>query len=82
VALRNVFGDLRDAGLAGVEVYYSEHPPAIRAQLAAVATELGLVATGGSDYHGSGKPGLQIGSGRGDLVVPDGALEELRQRRP
>lgn len=80
--LRTTFSDLRDAGLAGIEVYYSEHPPAIRSQLATVAADLDLVATGGSDYHGKGKPGLEIGSGHGDLVVPDAALEELRQRRP
>ena len=82
VTLRTIFGDLRDAGLAGIEAYYSEHSPAIRTQLAAVASDLGLVATGGSDYHGLGRPGLQIGSGRGDLVVPDSSLEELRERRP
>lgn len=80
--LRTIFGDLRDAGLAGIEAYYPEHPLAIRAQLAAVASDLGLVATGGSDYHGLGKPGVQIGCGRGDLVVPDSALEELQKRRP
>jgi len=81
-SLRSTFGELRDAGLAGIEVSYSEYPPAIRSQLAAVAAELGLVATGGSDYHGTGKPGLEIGTGRGDLVVPDTALEELQARRP
>ena len=80
--LRPIFEELRDGGLGGIEVYYSEHPPAIRAQLAIVAFDLGLAATGGSDYHGSGKPDLQIGSGHGDLVVPDSALEELVARRP
>ena len=80
--LRSIFEDLRGAGLAGIEAYYSEHPPHIRTQLAEVAADLGLVATGGSDCHGSGKPGLEIGTGRGDLVVPDSALEELRARRP
>ena len=80
--LRSIFEDLRYAGLTGIEAHYSEHPPAIRRQLAAVAADLGLVATGGSDYHGSGKPDLRIGSGRGDLVVPDSALEELRRHRP
>lgn len=80
-SLRIMLEELREVGLAGIEVYYSEHPPAIRSQLAAVASDLGLVATGGSDYHGSGKPGLQIGSGYGDLSVPDTALEELIARR-
>lgn len=81
-SLRSIFEDLRTVGLAGIEAYYSEHPPHIRAQLAGVAAELGLVATGGSDCHGTGKPGLEIGTGRGDLVVPDTALEELRARKP
>jgi hypothetical protein len=80
--LRSIFEDLRDAGLAGLEAYYPEHPPHVRTQLADVAADLDLVATGGSDYHGSGKPGLEIGVGHGDLVVPDSALEELRARRP
>jgi len=80
--LRPVLADLRDAGLVGLEAYYPEHSPTVRRQLADVAADLGLVATGGSDYHGAGKPGLSIGSGHGDLVVPDAALEELRQRRP
>ena len=80
--LRSIFEGLREAGLTGIEAHYSEHPPAIRRQLAAVAADLGLVATGGSDYHGSGKPDLRIGSGRGDLEVPGSALEELRRRRP
>lgn len=80
--LRSIFEDLRNAGLAGIEAHYSEHSPAVRTQLAAVAADLGLVATGGSDYHGAGKPGLRIGSGHGDLMVPDSALEELRRRRP
>lgn len=80
--LRPVLADLRDAGLAGLEAHYSEYSPTMRRQLADVATDLDLVATGGSDYHGSGKPGLEIGSGHGDLVVPETALEELRQRRP
>ena len=77
-----MLGDLRDTGLVGLEAHYSEYAPAIRDQLADVATDLGLVATGGSDYHGAGKPGLEIGTGRGDLIVPDIALEELRRRRP
>ena len=81
-SLRSIFEDLRTVGLAGIEAYYSEHPPHVRAQLAGVAAELGLVATGGSDCHGTGKPGLEIGTGRGDLVVPDTALEELRARKP
>ncbi|MFV9672505.1 MAG: PHP domain-containing protein [Acidimicrobiia bacterium] len=80
--LRSIFEELREVGLSGIEAYYSQHPPHIRTQLAGVASDLGLVATGGSDCHGTGKPGLEIGTGHGDLVVADSVLEELRARRP
>ena len=80
--LRALVTELRDEGLTGVEAYYSEHSVFTRVQLAEMAAELGLVATGGSDYHGAGKPHLSIGTGTGDLVVPDEALAGLRERRP
>ncbi len=74
------FAGLADAGLGGIEAWYGEYEPQVREHLAAVAASLGLVATGGSDYHGRYKPELRIGSGRGDLVVPDAALAGLRAR--
>jgi 3',5'-nucleoside bisphosphate phosphatase len=76
-----LFEELSDLGLTGLECYYPEHPPELRRHLATLAAGLGLVATGGSDYHGTGKPGLAIGSGFGDLDVPDVALSELEDRR-
>lgn len=49
---------LRPAGLAAIEVYHSDHTAAHRARYAALAAELGLARTGGSDYHGEdpGRP--------------------------
>jgi hypothetical protein len=46
-------GRLAAAGLAGVEVFHPDQPDAERAGLLALAHDLGLVATGGSDDHGS-----------------------------
>ena len=46
-------GRLAAAGLAGVEVFHPDHPATERAGLLALAHDLGLVATGGSDDHGS-----------------------------
>jgi len=46
-------GRLAAAGLAGVEVYHPDQPDTERAGLLALAHDLGLVATGGSDDHGS-----------------------------
>ncbi len=85
---RTAFRNLAELGLAGIEAYYSEYPEELRLHLADIATGLGLIATGGSDYHGTYKPGLSVGTGHGDLRVPDevvdaiGAVarpEELRQ---
>jgi hypothetical protein len=41
-----------------------------------------MIPTGGSDYHGTYKPDVQLGFGRsGDLRVPDEILDELRAVR-
>jgi predicted metal-dependent phosphoesterase TrpH len=71
-----------DLGVDGVECYYGEYLLETRERLAAMARRLGLIATGGSDYHGTYKPGLELGVGRGDLEVPDRALESLAAARP
>ena len=49
------FADLVEAGLNGIEVDHRDHNPSERAMLRAIAAELDLVITGGSDYHGTGK---------------------------
>lgn len=69
-------------GLTGLECYYGRYDPATRSELAQLAESLGLVATGGSDFHGSYKPGLSMGTGTGDLDVPDHVVDELAARRP
>lgn len=69
---------LASAGLIGIETFYGDYPPEQREELAATARSFGLIPSGGSDYHGSYKEGLELGTGRGDLHVPDAVLEELR----
>jgi hypothetical protein len=44
--------ELVEIGLAGIEVYYISYDPATVDAVGAVAEELGLIGTGGSDYHG------------------------------
>ena len=75
------FRDLVERGLGGIEAFYGEYTPEMRLRIAEICDELGIVATGGSDYHGTYKPDLEIGTGRGDLRVPDAALERLEQNR-
>jgi 3',5'-nucleoside bisphosphate phosphatase len=52
---------LADAGMAGIEVDHEDHDPADRTELRDIAAELGLVVTGSSDYHGTGKVGHALG---------------------
>ena len=65
-----------------MECYYGRYSPEQRAGLVEVARRHDVVATGGSDFHGSFKPDLVVGTGTGDLDVPDSALEELLARKP
>jgi predicted metal-dependent phosphoesterase TrpH len=73
--------ELSDTGFSGFEAIYSQYSPEQRSELSRIARDAGLVPTGGSDYHGTFKPGLSVGLGNGDLDVPEGVLEELASRR-
>ena len=46
----------------------------------AMAKDLGLVLSGGTDYHGANKPHISIGRGRGELEIPYSVLEGLKAR--
>ena len=48
-----VIAELAETGLCGIEVFHFDHDEAERMRLAALARSLDLVATGGSDDHGS-----------------------------
>ena len=67
-----------DCGAVGLEVYYSGYDAAMRAQLTALGDRYGLIYTGGSDYHGTRKPHISLGTGMGHLQVPESAAEALR----
>jgi predicted metal-dependent phosphoesterase TrpH len=74
--------ELASFGLAGLEAIYGRYSPEDRIAIAGIASRHGLAITGGSDYHGTYKPDLQVGVGRGDLQVPDEILDKLRDRIP
>jgi predicted metal-dependent phosphoesterase TrpH len=67
---------LKERGLAGVEVDHEDHSPATRARLRGLAERLGLVVTGSSDHHGTGKTGHALGC---NTTAPEqlARLEEL-----
>ena len=65
-------------GVDGLEVWHSQHDAQAQRQWLAVVPSHGLLATGGSDYHGAHKPGVRLGSGAGGNVrVPPEAAAEL-----
>ena len=68
-------------GMEGVEAYYSEHDPTLCQWLIRLAGRLGLVVSGGSDFHGAIKPQVALGRGKGGLAVPASLLGPLTRRR-
>ena len=78
--LRQYLKALIPYGLDGVEGYYTDYTPDMEQRYQAMAKELGLVISGGTDYHGANKPHITIGSGRGNLEIPYTVLDGLRQR--
>ena len=74
--LRKKLKELTDMGMDGIEVVHPDHSPEDQALFIALAEEFGLLPTGGSDFHGDHKPGIQLGQGR----PPYTYLEALRER--
>jgi predicted metal-dependent phosphoesterase TrpH len=78
--LRKFLPEAIEAGLDGMEVYYSKYSPEETALAESMAKEFKLLPSGGSDYHGDNKPGIELGVGRGDLQIPDRWLKALHSR--
>ncbi len=76
--LRSYLKWLKELGLMGVEVYYSEHTKTFTNFLERLADELFLIKTGGSDFHGQNKPNIKLGVGFGDLRIPDECYYNLK----
>ena len=70
----DILRDLIDAGLAGLEVHYRTFDAPTTAAVAAVASDLRLLATGGTDYHGDLGP---YGAAHAELWVPPAVGESL-----
>lgn len=76
--------ELRDAGLDAIEVYHSDHDPQTIARYRVVADELGLLVTGGSDFHGDPAHGFEPGTATlplDDWQRLEAASERRRERR-
>jgi 3',5'-nucleoside bisphosphate phosphatase len=65
--------ELVAAGLLGIEAYHADHSADQRQRYAELAAQLGLLVTGGSDFHGPHSPNPDLGS----VVVPESAVTAL-----
>ncbi len=77
-ALSSYLESLKEMGIKGIEVYYSEHNKAFTEFLLHEAERLGLLITGGSDFHGANKPDIKLGRGFGNLNIPYECYVKLR----
>ena len=75
-----VLSKLRNIGLDGVEVYYPTHSRQFKKKLLGIAKRFNLLITGGSDYHGSIRPGTSLAGGK-NCSVPGCLLEEMKRRQ-
>lgn len=77
-SFRKILPILVAEGLGGVEAYHPNHSNTKTRDVLAAAKEFRLIATGGSDFHGTCKPDISIGRGNGKLRVPDDCWDALQ----
>jgi len=66
-------------GLAGVEAYYSGYTTEYEQLANNIADKYNLLKSGGTDFHGTRRRGVYIGTGRGNMCVPYSFLEKIKQ---
>ncbi len=72
---------LKEMGLQGIEALYSTHTPADERKIRSLAAKYDLCISGGSDFHGIAKPGLDLGTGYGRLFIHKEVLDRIKKRR-
>lgn len=78
--LRKALKKMRDIGIEGIEAYYSEHSTKQTSFLLAAAEDMGMLITGGSDFHGENKPNTALGTGKKGLKIPYKCFQDLKNR--
>jgi len=76
-SLDRLVSTLTAQGLMGIECYYSTYTPAEEREIKALAAKYHLLPSGGSDFHGAAKPGLDLACGYGHLYVDESVLAKL-----
>ncbi len=68
---------LKNAGLDGLEGYYTEYDDKMQEEYQALAQKYGLKISGGTDFHGANKPHIKLGVGYGNLKIPYNLIKEM-----
>lgn len=79
--LRFFVRDLKEAGLTGMEAVYSMNSPGDERNMKKLAQEFDLLISGGSDFHGENKPYIHLGTGKGNLRIPDSILDAIKAEK-
>ena len=80
--LDNLLSQLKSYGLKGIEAYYSLNTSLETGLLLRLAIKHNLLVTGGTDYHGSIKPDIEMGIGLGDTKVNYSIVNKLKEAQP
>lgn len=72
--LDGILAELKAAGMAAMEVYYKNYPPATIERLRKAAEKYDLISLGGSDYHGIHGNDERL---PGDIPLPDSSIERM-----
>ena len=78
--LDSLVEELVSFGLKGVECIYTTHSEVETEQFKKIASRYDLLITGGTDFHGLGKPNVDLGSGFGNMTIPYDIVSSLKNK--
>ena len=76
--LLTVMSSFVEMGLKGIEAYYPQHTSGQTEMFLGIAKEMGLIVTGGTDFHGTNKPGVELGVFPGIEQLPYGIVTNIK----
>lgn len=76
--LFEVISSLVDMGMKAIEAYYPAHTPAQTEMFLGIARKLNLIVTGGTDFHGANKPGIELGVFPGIDQIPYSVVTKIK----
>ena len=80
--LRALAASLKEVGLDAMETKYTTYTGQEERRMRTMAKELGLMQSGGSDFHGANKPTTDLAVGYGNLYIDDSVLNDLKTLLP